>query len=95
MKDECSLGISPKHRELDDLFQEIYKRKKESEVNYHQQSSEKAKQINKEKDAAEDMRTKSLEKLFKTCKIEAQDSASSRSSHNEKRHRSSGGGTIA
>ena len=61
-KEECSSGINPGHTELDDLLQ-IYERKKESETNYHQQSSEKLKQINKEKEAAEDMRTKSLERL--------------------------------
>ena len=56
---------SPEHTEFDDLLQEIYERKKESEANYHQQSSEKAKQINKVAayEPAEDMRTKSLEKL--------------------------------
>ena len=94
-KEECSSGISPEHTELDDLLQEIYERKKQSEANYHQQSSEKAKQINKEKEAAEDMRTKSLERISKTRKREAQDSASSCSLHNGKRRRSSGGDTIA
>ena len=54
-KEECSSGISPEHTELDYLLQEIYERQKESEANYHQQSSEKANQINKEKEAAEDM----------------------------------------
>ena len=52
---ELSSGISPEHTEFGDLLQEIYKRKKESEANYHQQSSKKAKQINKVKEAAEDM----------------------------------------
>ena len=94
-KEECSSGISPEHAELDDLLQDIYERQKESEANYHQQSSEKANQINKEKKAAEDMRTKSLERLSETRKREAQDSASSCSSHNEKRRRSSSGDTIA
>ena len=81
-KEECSLGISPEHTELDDIFQEIYERKKESEANYHQQSSEKTKQINKEKETAEDMQTKSLERLSETRKREAQDSTSSCNSHN-------------
>ena len=85
-KEECSSGISPEHAELDNLLQEIYERKKESEANYYQQSSEKAKQMNKEKEAAEDMGTKSLERLSETRKREAQDSTSSYSSHNEKRH---------
>ena len=61
---ECSSGIGLEHTELDDLLQEIYERKKESEGNYHQQSSEKAKQIKKESEPAEDMQTKYLEKLF-------------------------------
>ena len=52
---ELSSGISPEHTEFGDLLQEIYKRKKESEANYHQQSSKKAKQRNKVKEAAEDM----------------------------------------
>ena len=94
-KEECSSGISPEHTELVDLLQEIYERNKESEANYHQQSSEKAKQVNKKKEAAEDMRAKSLERLSKTRKREAQDSALSCSLHNEKRSRSSGGDTIA
>ena len=54
-KKDCSSGISPEHTELDYLLQEVYERQKESEANYHQQSSEKANQINKEKEAAEDM----------------------------------------
>ena len=69
--------------------------RKRVEANYHQQSSEKAKQINKEKEAAEDMRTKSLERLSETCKREAEDSTSSYSSHNVKICRSSGGDIIA
>ena len=84
-KVECSSGISPKHTELDDLLQEICERKKESEATYHKQSSEKANQICKEKEAAEDTRTKSLERLSETPKREAQDTVSSCSSHNEKR----------
>ena len=93
---ECSSGIGLEHTELDDLPQEIYERKKESESNYHQQSSEKTKQIKKENEPEEDMQTKSLEKLSETRKREAQDSASSCHSHNEKRRRrSSGGDTIA
>ena len=76
-KKECSSGISPEHSELDYLLQEIYERQKESEANYHQQSSEKPNQINKEKEAAEDIRTKSLQRLSETRKREAQDSASS------------------
>ena len=84
-KAECSSGISPKHTELDDLLQEICERKKESEATYHKQSSEKANQIYKEKEAAEDTRTKSLERLSETPKREAQDTVSSCSSHNEKR----------
>ena len=84
-KEECSLGISPEHTELYDLLQEICQRKKESEATYHQQSSEKANQTYKEKDAAEDTRTKSLERLSETPKREAQNSVSSCSSHNEKR----------
>ena len=76
-KEECSSGIGPGHTEHDDILQEIYERKKESEANYHQQSSENAKQINKEKEAASDMRTRSLERLSETRKREAQDSASS------------------
>ena len=93
-KKECSSGIIPEHTELDYLLQEIYERQKESEANYHQQSSEKANQINKEKEAAEDMRTKSLQRLSETRKKEAQDSALSCSSHNEKRRRSSGGDAL-
>ena len=58
--------ISPEHTELDDLLQDIYERKKGIQTNYHQQSPEKAKKINKEKEAAEDMQTKSLERLSKT-----------------------------
>ena len=84
-KVECSSGISPKHTELDDLLQEICEREKESEATYHKQSSEKANQIYKEKEAAEDTRTKSLERLSETPKREAQDTVSSCSSHNEKR----------
>ena len=84
-KEECSSGISPEHTELYDLLQEICERKKESEATYHQQSSEKANQIYKEKEAAEDTRTKSLETLSETPKRAAQDSVSSCSSHNEKR----------
>ena len=84
-KVECSSGISPKHTELDDLLQEICERKKESEATYHKQSSEKANQIYKKKEAAEDTRTKSLERLSETPKREAQDTVSSCSSHNEKR----------
>ena len=76
-KEECSSGIGPGHTEHDNILQEIYERKKESEANYHQQSSENAKQINKEKEAASDMRTRSLERLSETRKREAQDSASS------------------
>ena len=76
-KKECSSGISPEHSELGYLLQEIYERQKESEANYHQQSSEKPNQINKEKEAAEDIRTKSLQRLSETRKREAQDSASS------------------
>ena len=76
-KEQCSSGISPEHRELDHLPQEIYERNKESEGNYHQQSLKKEKQINKVKKAAEDMQTKSLERFSKTRKREAQDSASS------------------
>ena len=76
-KEECSSGIGPGHTEHDNLLQEIYERKKESEANYHQQSSENAKQINKEKEAASDMRTRSLERLSETRKRETQDSASS------------------
>ena len=91
---ECSSEISPEHTELDDLLQ-IYEQKKVSETNYHQQPSEKLKQINKEKEAAEDMQTKSVDRLSKTHKREAQDSASSCSLHNEKRCRSSGGDIIA
>ena len=94
-KEECFSEISPEHTELDDLLQDIYERKKDSEANYHQQSSEMAKQINKKKEVAEDMRSKSLERLFKTRKREAQDRALSCSSHNEKIRRSSGGDTIA
>ena len=41
------------------------------------------------------MRRKPLDRLPETCKREAQDSASSCSSHNEKSRRSSGGDTIA
>ena len=93
-KEECSSEISPEHTELDDLLQ-IYEQKKVSETNYHQQPSEKLKQINKEKEAAEDMQTKSVDRLSKTHKREAQDSASSCSLHNEKRCRSSGGDIIA
>ena len=70
-KEECSSGISPEHTERDYFRQEIYERQKESEASYHQQSSEKANQINKEKEAAEDMRTKSLQRLSETCKREA------------------------
>ena len=84
-KVECSSGISPKHTELDDLLQEICEREKESEATYHKQSSEKANQIYKKKEAAEDTRTKSLERLSETTKREAQDTVSSCSSHNEKR----------
>ena len=84
-KVECSSGISPKHTELDDLLQEICERKKESEATYHKQSSEKANQIYKKKEAAEETRTKSLERLSETPKREAQDTVSSCSSHNEKR----------
>ena len=84
-KVECSSGISPKHTELDDLLQEICERKKESEATYHKQSSEKANQIYKKKEAAEDTRTKSLERLSETPKRKAQDTVSSCSSHNEKR----------
>ena len=76
-KEECSSGIGPGHTEHDNLLQEIYERKKESEANYHQQTSENAKQINKEKEAASDMRTRSLERLSETRKRETQDSASS------------------
>ena len=94
MKEECSSGISPEHTELDDLLQEICERKKECEANYHQQSSEKANQIYKEKEAAEDIQTKSLERLSETPKEEFQDSVSSCSSHNEKRRKSSDGDTI-
>ena len=43
-KEECFSEISPEHTELDDLLQDIYERKKESEANYHQQSSEMTKQ---------------------------------------------------
>ena len=68
--------------------------KKDNEATYYQQSSKKAKQINKEKEAADDIRTKSLERLSKTRKKETQGSASSCSSY-EKRPRSSGGDTIA
>ena len=93
--EECSSRINPEHTKLDDLLQETYERKKERETNYHQQSSEKAKQINKEKEGADDMRTKSLERLSETRKREAQDSASSCSLHNENRRRGSGGDTIA
>ena len=50
-KEERSSGKCPEHTELDDLLQEIYERKKESEANYHQQSSEKTKQKYKEKEA--------------------------------------------
>ena len=94
-KEECSLGISPEHTELDDLLQKVYERKKESETNYHQHPPEKAKQINDEKETTEDMRAKSLERLSETRKREAQDSASSCGLHNEKRRRSSGGDIIA
>ena len=59
-KEECFSEISPEHTELDDLLQDIYEWKKESEVTYHQQSSKMAKQINKKKEAAEDMRSKSF-----------------------------------
>ena len=41
------------------------------------------------------MRTKSLGSLSETRKREAQDSVSSCGSHNEKRTRSSGGGTVS
>ena len=91
-KEECSSGISPGHTELHDLLQEVYEWKKESEANYHQQSSEIAKQIKKEK---EDIKTKSLERLSETRKREAEDQAWSCSSHNEKRCRSSGSDAIA
>ena len=50
-KEECSSGKSPEHTELDDLLQEIYERKKESEANHHQQQSQKTKQKYKEKEA--------------------------------------------
>ena len=76
-KEECSSGIGPGHTEHDNILQEIYERKKESEANYHQQTSENAKQINQEKEAASDMRTRSLERLSETRKRETQDSASS------------------
>ena len=65
---ECSSGIGLEHTELDDLLQEIYERKKKSEGNYHQQSSEKAKQIKKESEPAEDMQTKYLENFSKLAK---------------------------
>ena len=68
-KEECSSAISPGHTEHDNLLQEIYERKKESEANYHQQSSENAKQINKEKEAASDMQTRSLERLSAKGKL--------------------------
>ena len=48
--------ISPEHTELVDLLQMTHGRRKDNESTYYQQSSEKAKQINKEKEAAEDMR---------------------------------------
>lgn len=78
------MGISPEHTELDDLIQQIYERKNESEANYHQQSSEKAKQINKENEVAEDMQSKPLKRLSKILKREVgvMDIASSCSSHN-------------
>ena len=66
------------------------KRVKPTIVNSHQKWQSK----NKEKEAAEDMRSKSLERLFETRKREAQDRALSCSSHNEKISRSSGGDTI-
>ena len=93
-KEECSSGISPEHTELEDLLQEIYERKKESEANYHQQSSEKANQIYKEKETAENIQTKSLERLSEPPKEKFHYSVSSCSSHNEKRRKSSGGDTI-
>ena len=52
---ECSSGIGLEHTKFDDLLQEIYEQKKESEGNYHQQLSEKAKKIKKESKSAEDM----------------------------------------
>ena len=95
-KEERASGIDPEHTELDDLLEEIYERKKESEINHNQQSAEKTKKIEEEKEAAEDIRQRSVERLSETRKREAHNNpAGCSSSNDEKKRRSSGGDTIA
>ena len=90
-KEERGSGISPEHTELDDLLQEIYERKRESEANHSQETAEKNKKNDKEKQAAEDMRRKFLERLSETRKRDNTDIATT----DDKRRRSSGGDTIS
>ena len=52
-KEEKGTGISPEHRELDDLLQDICVRKQEAEASYAEKKLEKTKKIEEEKGAAE------------------------------------------
>ena len=54
-KEEKDTGISPEHRELDDLLQDICVRKQEAEASYAEKKLEKTKKIEEEKDAVEKM----------------------------------------
>ena len=54
-KEEKDTGISPEHRELDDLLQDICERKEEAEASYAEKKLEKTKKIEEEKDAVEIM----------------------------------------
>lgn len=54
-KEEKDTGISPEHRELDDLLQDICERQQEAEASYAEKKLEKTKKIEEEKGAAEKM----------------------------------------
>ena len=91
-KEERDTGISPDHRELDDLLQDICERKQESEATYAEKNLEKAKKIEEERDAAEKIRRTSMGRLSETRKREGVESSSKLS---EKKMRSSGSDTIS
>ena len=75
-KEERDTGISPEHRELDDLLQDICERKQEAEATYAEKNLEKAKKIEEERDTAEKIRRTSMERLSETQKGEGAESNS-------------------
>ena len=75
-KEERDTGISPEHRELDDLLQDMCERKQEAEATYTEKNLEKTKKIEEKRDAAEKIRHTSMKRLSETRKREGAESSS-------------------